>query len=275
MESGASDVSIPIETVKTKDFSMDYFRFGHGEKALVILPGLSVDSVMKYADGVSEAYNSFADTFTVYVFDRRKELPAAYSLHEMAQDTAAAMQALGLEKACLFGASQGGMIAMVIAIEYPELISRLVLGSTSSRVDPNHIGTIDNWIRLAKDGNAKELYLAFGEAIYPPAVFEQSRKLLANSAKAVSKEDLSRFVTLAETIQGFDVTSQLRRIACPVLVIGSNDDRVLGGEASEIIAEQLKDRTDCELYMYDGYGHAVYDLAPDYQKRLLDFMGRE
>ena len=56
-----------------------------------------------------------------------------------------------------------------------------------------------------------------------------------------------------------------------MLVLGSTDDRVLGGEASEKIAEQLKNSPDCELVMYEGYGHAAYDLAPDYRERLKTF----
>ena len=56
-----------------------------------------------------------------------------------------------------------------------------------------------------------------------------------------------------------------------MLVIGSNDDNVLGGEASVKIYDKLKDHPGCELYMYDGYGHAVYDLAPDYRERMLNF----
>ena len=103
-------------------------------------------------------------------------------------------------------------------------------------------------------------------------VFEQARELLAESAKSVTEEDLARFVVLAEGIKGFDFTGELRQIACPVLIIGSADDRVLGADSSEEIAEQLKDRPDCELYLYDGYGHAAYDLAPDYKERLLRFL---
>ena len=98
---------------------MDFFRFGHGEKALVILPGLSVDSVMKYADAVADAYRLLTDDFTIYVFDRRKELPSSYSETEMAEDTAEAIRLLGLEQACIFGASQGGTIAIIIAARYP------------------------------------------------------------------------------------------------------------------------------------------------------------
>ena len=266
--------NIRIETVATDDFTMDYFRFGHGDQALVILPGLSVESVMKFADTVAQAYASFEDRFTVYVLDRRKELPSVYTVREIAQDTAAAIRVLGLDRICLFGASQGGMIAMSIAIEEPDLVSRLILGSASSRVTDEQYRVIDGWVQLAESGRAEELYQAFGEAIYPPQVFEQAKALLTESAKGVTEEDLSRFVILAEGIRGFDVTDQLDKIACPVLVIGSADDRVLGGEASEEIAEQLKGRPDCELYMYNGYGHAVYDLAPDYKERMMDFFAR-
>ena len=263
--------SIKIETVGTDGFTMDYFRFGNGDRTLVIIPGLSIDSVMKYADAVAGAYDSMTDEFTVYLFDRRKELPEEYSIYDMAHDTAAAISKLGLDHICLFGASQGGMIAMVIAIEYPELVSKLIVGSSSACIDQEQDPVIAEWIGLAKDKNAEGLYLAFGETVYPRNVFEQSRDLIIESAKSITDEDLSRFVILAGSIKGFDITDQLDKISCPVLVIGSNDDNVLGGEASEKIYEQLKDHQKCGLYMYDGYGHAVYDLAPDYRERMINF----
>ena len=271
-ENGGVTVKVQNETIRTNGFSMDCFRFGHGDKTLVILPGLSVDSVMNYAGAVAEAYSLLTDDFTICVFDRRKELPAAYSVYEMAEDTAAAIRALGLDRICLLGASQGGMIAMTIAVRYPDLVSRLILGSTSACMDKDQYRTVENWVRLAKGGNAKGLYLAFGEAIYPPDVFEESRELLANAAGFVADADLHRFVTLAEGMKGFDMTEQLQKIICPVLVIGSMDDCVLGARASEQIAEHLSSRTDCELYMYNGYGHAAYDLAPDYKERILRFL---
>ena len=59
-----------IKTIHSANFSMDYFHFGHGEKTLVILPGLSVQSVMGAADAIAEAYRPIEDKFTVYVFDR-------------------------------------------------------------------------------------------------------------------------------------------------------------------------------------------------------------
>ena len=267
--------SIPIETVKTDAFSMDYFKFGRGKKTLVILPGLSVQSVMGSADAVADAYQILTEDFTVYLFDRRKELPASYSVHEMAQDTAEAMRALGLENVCLFGTSQGGMTAMDIAIHHPELVQKLVLGSTSACVTEENFRTVEEWISLAKAGNTTDLYLKFGEAIYPQEVFEQYRELLADAAKTVTPDELNRFIILAEGMKGFNVTDDLSKIACPVLVIGSSDDGVLGADATNQIAKHLKDRPDFQMYMYNGYGHAAYDTAPDYKERLLRFFAPE
>ena len=264
-----------IETIETGSFAMDYFRFGSGDRALVILPGLSVQSVMHLASAVERAYRPLANDFAIYVFDRRKNLPDAYPVYEMARDTAEAIRAVGLRKASLLGASQGGMMAMTIAIEQPDLVENLVLCSTSARVDEAGDQTIEKWARLAKGRNTTDLYLAFGEAIYPQSMFEQLRALLIASAKRVTDGDLDRFIILAEGMRGFDVTDNLERISCPVFAVGSKDDRILGAEATMQIAERLNGRRDFSLHMYDGYGHAAYDTAPDFKERVLHFLMQE
>ena len=250
---------------------MDHFRFGRGDKTMVILPGLSVQSVINYADAIAEAYTSLADEFTVYVFDRRRELPAAYSVHDMAVDTIAAFETLALTDIYLFGASQGGMIAMEIAIRRPDLVRKLILGSTAACVTETRSKTVADWIALAKAGNAAGLCAAFGKAVYPQGVFEQVRDVLAESAKSVTRSELDRFVILAQGMYGFDIVEDLKKIACPVLAIGAADDRVLGADATGQIAAQMQGRSDFEVYMYDGFGHAAYDTAPDYKKRILHF----
>ena len=261
-----------VGTVKTESFTMDYCCFGEGEKKLIILPGLSVQRVMGSAQVIAEVYAPLTKDFTVYVFERRNDLPSTYTVREMAEDTVRAMEALQLGTVSVFGASQGGMMAMEMAIGHPELMERLVLGSTSARVSEERLSLFASWVELAKAGDAKGLYLAFGEAIYPPLVFAEYQKPLEVIAETVTGEDLERFVTLVEGVKGFDIVEKLKKILCPVLVIGSADDQVLGGEASKEIYENLSGATEHELYMYEGYGHAAYDLAPDYKKRLLAFL---
>ena len=181
-------------------------------------------------------------------------------------------QALGLRQAAVFGASQGGMIAMTMAIEHPDLVQELVLCSTAVRMTEARYQAVDQWVKLAQDGDATGLYLAFGEAIFTQGMFEQLRELLVETAKSVTSEDLSRFVILAEGLKDFDVLSELEKIACPVFVVGSTDDRVLGADATDEIAERLSDKPGFALHMYEGFGHAVYDTAPDFKERMLRFL---
>ncbi len=258
-----------IETIDTGAFTMDCCRFGQGEP-LVILPGISVQRVMASAGAVASAYRRLAERFTIYVFERVNDMPAVYSVRDMARDAAAALKALNLGPVNLFGASQGGMIAMVVAVECPALVKKLAVGSTSARIsDARYARVFEPWARLAKAGDASALYPAFGEAVYPKKWFDKLRPLLADAANAVTEEDLRRFATQTEAMRGFDILDDLGRIACPTLVIGSGDDAVFGGAASGEIAARVRN---AGLFMYEGYGHAAYDLAPDYKARLMEFL---
>lgn len=72
---GNREATMPTAQVKTISVGkteMDYAIFGRGEKNFVILPGLSVHSVMGAADAIANAYKMFCEEFTVYVFDRPK-----------------------------------------------------------------------------------------------------------------------------------------------------------------------------------------------------------
>ena len=242
---------------------MEYFKFGQGEKTMVILPGLSVISVMKSAHAIEEAYAPMASDFTIYVLDRRLDMPEVYTI--------SVLSALGLSDIYLFGASQGGMIAMTIAIEAPELVSKLALGSTSASVKVEGFSELSGWVELAEKKDATALYLAFGQALYPAEMFAAYKDVFVMMSKTVSDEDLSRFVIQAKGTDGFDVLDRLVEIRCPVLLLGAKDDAVLRPEASEEIIARLSDRADFEYYMYDGYGHAAFDTAPDYKERLLHF----
>ena len=261
-----------IETITTDSFSMDYFKFGHGKRALVIIPGLSVQSVMGSADIIASSYDAMNDNFTIYVFDRRTDLPDTYTVSDMARDTAQAIATLGLHNVDIFGASQGGMIAMKIAIDHPDLVNKLILGSTSAQIEDEEFAGVEAWIGMAREGDAEALYLAFGEALYPQEVYDQSKSLLVDMAHTVTSEELDRFIILAEGMRGFDISGELDSVSCPVLLIGSSDDRVLGAKATDLIAEHLSGKDGFELYMYDGYGHAAYDTAPDYRDRMAAFL---
>lgn len=262
---------IPIETLRTEAFSMQYFRFGTGSRVMVIIPGLSLKSVMLSAEQIAAAYAVFAADYTVYVFDRRADLPDAYTAPDAAEDTAAAMRALHLTQAYIFGASQGGMIALCIAAKHPELVSRVAVGSTAAKLPDGAEKQLRDWIRMAKYGFTTALTLLFSQACYSEALFLASREPLLKMAASVTDEDMARFLILARGSAGLDLLPLLDAIRCPVLAIGGAKDRILGAEPTRELAERLH----CGCYIYPEGAHAVYDEAPDYKDRLYAFFQQQ
>ncbi len=258
-----------ILTVKTDTFEMPYIRFGtKGKAALVILPGLSIKSVLGSADAIIHAYELLADDFDIFLFDRRSNLPEKYSVADMAEDTAEAIRSLDIAPVHLFGVSQGGMMAQCITIAHPELVRSLILGSTTSRVADAEKELVESWIAFAEEKKTEELLDDFAKRIYTTEYYEKFAKIFSLLAREITDEELNRFMILAEGMRGFDVYEKLPEITCPVLVIGAEGDQVLPVHH----AKELAEKGGFELYIYEGYSHAVYDEAPDYTARMKRFL---
>lgn len=250
-----------------RDGTMPAITFGTGSKTLAVIAGMSMTGIRGLEYSAPNAYRLFAEEYTVYLFERRDDLPQGYSVADMAEDIACAMNLLELKNADVFGVSQGGMIAQLLAARHPELVHSLVLGSTMCCENPVSVETVGTWLELARQQKIREVNHDFYARVYSPAFCEKNRRALAYLEKTGTPEQCARFAVMAQAVLEFDSTAELGKIQCPVLVMGDRSDRVLSGEASELLAEKLN----CQLYMYDGFGHAVYDEAPDYRQRMLDF----
>lgn len=247
---------------------MGYFAFGHGPRAMVILPGIDVKSILSSAKAVQAAYRGFEDDYTVFVFDPAEQLHEGYTIRDLARDTAAAMRELQLKGAYIFGASLGGMIALNLAIDVPELVAALVIGSSAARAGERTMQVCDRWIALAQAGDITGLTADFIDRLYAPETIGRFRDFFIHMNDGVTEEGLRRFIILARSIRGFDCRDELDKIKAPALVIGVEGDRVMDEGASQEIARL----TDAELYLYpDRYGHCVFDEAPDYQDRIKRF----
>ena len=241
-----------------------YIRFGSGKKKLVMLAGMSMTGLAGLGEPVSEMYRDYAEEYTVYVFDRLQILPEDASVRSMARDTAEAMGLLGIEKADVMGASQGGMIALYLSIDHPELVHALI--PCSSCCYQNEVGkeTFSLWSALAEQMDGNGIYRDYFARVYT-VPDEAALSLCLDTATA---EQCRRFGILARACYSFDCRDELEKIQCPVLVLGSAQDRVLGSASSPDLAERLG----CACFLYRDYGHAVCDEAPDFRQRMLDFL---
>lgn len=253
---------------KDANTGIRYVSFGHGEKTMVVVPGLSTGFVVDIAPAVAVALSTFTDEYTVYLFDVREDVPEDYTIHRMGEDLATAIKDLGLKNIYMYGCSLGGMQCVYVAGKYPELVEKVVVASSACKVNETANTVIGNWIRLAKEGKRQELTEDMGRLIYSHAVYEANKKAFSAMADGLTDELLTRFIHTANAIPNMDISEEAAAIKCPVLILGSAGDKVLTAEASFEIA----DITGGEIYMYgEEYSHAVYDEAPDFRDRVKSF----
>ncbi|MBO4289499.1 MAG: alpha/beta hydrolase [Lachnospiraceae bacterium] len=262
----AKNGSVPVD-----DTTMQYVCFGHGEKNFVILPGLSdgLTTVKGKAVMLAKPYQKFFDHYTVWMFSRKDELPQGCTIREMAADQAAAMEALGIEKASVMGVSQGGMIAQYLAIDHPKLVEKLVLAVTAPQVNDMILDAVGGWMELAEKGDHKQLMIDTAEKSYSPAYLKKYRKLYPLLGHLGKPKDYRRFLANARAILGFDALEDLERIACPVLILAGEEDRIVGVEASFMMQKKIPGS---RLHVYKGLGHAAYEEAEDFNERVLRFL---
>ena len=255
-------------TLEKDGTDLDCAVFGRGDHILILIPGLSFQRVKNAAIPLAFMYRIFAKKYTIYVVDKKAAVPAGYTVRDMASDVAFVMERLHLRAADVFGVSQGGMIAQYLAIDYPHLVRKLVLGVTASRKNGTMEQTINSWIRMAERREYGVLVRDMFEKMYSESYLKKYRRLLPVLTKLGKPKDFSRFITLAKACLTCDSYPELYKITCPVFVIGGKQDRVVTGAASEEIAAALG----CNIYMYDTLGHAAYEEAPDYNKRIDQFL---
>ena len=247
---------------------LDYITFGKGTRPLIMIQGLNTRGIKGAAVSLAYMYRIFAKDYKVYLFDRRPVVQEGITVRDMASDIASAMDTLGITKADVFGVSQGGMIAQYLAIDRPDLVNKLVLAVTLSKNNAVVEAVINHWIALTEQGKMKELVSDMAVKMYSDAYVKRYKPFMPLLTMLQKPKDVNRFVILAKACLTCHAYDLLDKIKGPVFVIGGRQDPVVGGEASEEIAEKLG----CRIHMYDHLGHAAYEEAKDFNRRVYDFL---
>lgn len=251
--------------------TMHYIRFGSGSKTLVMLPGLGdgLTTVKGTALPMALMYRAFARDYTVYMFSRRNNLPPQYTTHDMARDLKEAMEALAIQTADLLGVSMGGMIAQHFAADYPAMVNKLVLVVTCP--EPNAILTesVQEWIRLARQGRHSAFMESNLRRMYSDAYYRKNRWMIPLLGRLTRPKNYERFFIQAEACLTHNAINKLAQITAPTLVIGGEQDHALGAEPSRMIAASIPGAL---LKMYSEWGHGLYEEAKDFNQLVLHFL---
>ena len=249
----------------------DYVRFGSGERVLIMLPGLGdgLRTVKGTALPMALMYRKLAKDFTIYMFSRKNDLPEGHTTRDMAYDLAEAMEALGIEKASVLGVSMGGMIAQHLAIDHPEKIEKLILVVTAPRPNPLLTESVGEWLAQAKQGDHTALMESNVRRIYSESYYRKNKWLIPIMGKLTKPRSYCRFFVQAQACLTHDAWEDLPKISAPTFVIGGEQDRCLGGDASRELATRIPN---AKLHMYPQWGHGLYEEAKDFIGLVLSFL---
>ena len=185
-----------------------------------------------------------------------------YSLADMAADAAGLLDALGIDRAHIVGASMGGMIAQTFAIAHPAR-TRTLTSIFSTTGDPA--------VGQPRAGLAEALFLAapptsrdeaieasvagtrlIGSPGYPPDEDRLRARAAAAYDRSYHPEGVLR-QTLAVVTQP-DRTPELRRLEVPTLVIHGDSDPLVDPSGGRATADAVPG---AELWMIPGMGHDI------------------
>ena len=126
-----------------------YYEIHGSGRPLVLLHG----ALSATGTSFGKMIPSFAEDRQVISFEQQAhghtaDIDRPLTIEQMAEDTVAAMQELGIENADIFGYSLGAGIALQIALNHPEFVHKLVLASVSYNLDGMHPGMIEGMAYL-------------------------------------------------------------------------------------------------------------------------------
>ncbi|HAV78919.1 MAG TPA: hypothetical protein DCX53_16330 [Anaerolineae bacterium] len=243
----------------------DIYYHSHGEDLpnqtpIVLIHGSTIDSHTDW-DSVIPA---LANQYKVFALDcrghgRSNNPKMSYSFKEMADDVAVFVRAMGYGKAHVIGHSNGGNVALVTAVEHPEItqtcipqaangyVTRFLIEREPIIFDPKRVEIKspewrDEMIRLHSEVNGPEywkslLWLTMKEIISEPNY---------------SPDDLAK-------------------VNIPMLVIMGAEDTVnAADEHAQYIAEHVPN---AEIWIPEGTGHNVHkEREGEWIERVLGFL---
>ena len=216
--------------------------------------------------GLSQKFEGArAPSPAVQVLRKKIGFPAKvpYTLKDMADDGIGLLDALGIDKAHVVGASMGGMIVQLMAIHHPERLLTMtsIMSTTGSGKLPQAEKHAIEALTAPLKGMDEETLVAHGLNIarnigspdseaFPFDEAAQRVRVLANMRRSVYPAGLPR--QLAAIIDDGDRTSRLASVRTPTLVLHGEADplvKLAGGEAT------AKAISGARLVTIPGWGH--------------------
>lgn len=262
--------------VKVNDVELYYELHGEGVPLLLITGwGLSAENWdPKLIKDLSEYYK-------VISIDNRgvgqsSKPDIEYSIKMMADDVKGLMDAIDEEKAHVLGFSMGGMIALDLALYYPETVKSLILcgafcGGPSTKLTQD----VWNMMKLFASGQPiempiEDLMKQFFSLVFTPKFLQENMEGLMTMFKA--PPPMYVFQRQAQAIAAYNASERLNGVTAPTLVLTGEADVMVLPENSKVLADGIPN---AQLKMFKETGHMfLWETKDQAAQVLLDFLSR-
>jgi pimeloyl-ACP methyl ester carboxylesterase len=262
--------------VKANDITINYQREGTGEP-LVLIPYLAADNAC-YAFQTPD----YAKHFSVISLDPRgageSDKPeGTYSVELFADDVAAFMQAIGVERAHVSGVSLGGAIGLWLASKYPDRVKSLSLHSCWPKTDPFLKVVAGSWQTIANGlGSVPEMII---QGILPfcltPELYAAKPDYvdqLAAFVRSRPQQPIDAFIRQSNAVIAHDALGQLGKIAAPTQITFGRHDIVTSTRFADPFTNGIKNS---EVTVFETCAHtAIYESVSEFNEKTLSFLNR-
>ena len=199
----------------------------------------------------------------------KRDPPVAYTLQEMAGDAAGLLEALGIERAHIVGASMGGMIAQLVAADFPERTLSLtsIMSTTGNPELPRATPEAMARLNTPAPDPAKDLDAFLASAVegakvmgskYPPNEAQVRAQALSDYRRSYYPVGFQR--QYAGVMASPDRRPKLKTITAPTVVIHGEDDPLVPLAGGRDTAENIPG---AELRVVPGVGHEMPPAVQD------------
>ena len=263
-----------MPTIQANGIDIHYEVTGEGEP-LVLIPYLAADQAC-YAFQVAE----YAKHFTCFTVDVRGaglsgKPEGTYTTELFADDVAAFMQVVGIDRAHVFGLSLGAAAGMWLAAKHPDRVRSLSLHSAWPRTDPFLEVILDGWRVIARglDSVTEMVITGIFPWCFTPELYASRPEYVDSLADFVRSRPMpavDEFMRQSEAVLNHDATAVLGSIQVPTLVTFGRHDMVTSTRFAEPLTSAIKAS---ELVVFEGCAHApIYEDVDGFNQRTLAFL---